>query len=137
LPLLEYTLAELYERRERRVLRWSQYGGGLKGALICAADEVVSGADGDVETAFRDVMRELVSVGEDGAATRRYASLARFPPGTDARALLDGLIARRFYDSVTSWHATRPCGITTSASMIGWPLHPRSWLRFGRSRRRG
>jgi len=78
LPLLEYTLADLYERREGRLLRWSDYGGGLRGALISAADEVVTGAAGDVDVAFRDVMRELVGVGEDGAGTRRYASLTRF-----------------------------------------------------------
>ena len=37
------------------------------------------------QRAFRDVMRELVGVGEDGAATRRYASLSRFPIGSPAR----------------------------------------------------
>src|SRR5580698_11281149 len=47
LPLLEYTLANLYERREGRLLRWSEYGGGLKGALISAADEVVAASEGD------------------------------------------------------------------------------------------
>ena len=81
LPLLEYTLAELYERRQGRQLRWSDYEGGLKGALISAANEVVEASGGDADTAFRDVMRELVGVGDDGAATRRYASLARFPAG--------------------------------------------------------
>jgi tetratricopeptide (TPR) repeat protein len=129
LPLLEYTLAELYERRERRVLRWSQYGGGLKGALICAADEVVSGADGDVETAFRDVMRELVSVGEDGAATRRYASLARFPPGTDARALLDGLIARRLCVTNDEGRGDGPVASLAHEALIrSWP-RAQEWLQ--------
>jgi hypothetical protein len=58
LPLLEYTLAELYERRQGRLLRWSDYEGGLKGALISAANEVVEGSGGDADTAFRDVMRD-------------------------------------------------------------------------------
>ena len=44
LPLLEYTLAVLYERRDGRLLRWSEYGGGLRGALIAAADEVIEGS---------------------------------------------------------------------------------------------
>jgi tetratricopeptide (TPR) repeat protein len=129
LPLLEYTLAELYERRERRVLRWSQYGGGLKGALICAADEVVSGTAGDVETAFRDVMRELVSVGEDGAATRRYASLARFPAGTDARTLLDRLIARRLCVTNDEGRGDGPVTSLAHEALIrSWP-RAQEWLQ--------
>ena len=101
LPLLEYTLAVLYERRDGRLLRWSEYGGGLRGALIAAADEVIEGSGGDAEAAFRDVMRELVSVarGRRGhtslclarplSAGRRCRfaprSLGRAPPVRDYR----------------------------------------------------
>jgi tetratricopeptide (TPR) repeat protein len=122
LPLLEYTLAELYERREGRLLRWSEYGGGLKGALISAADEVVSGAGDDAETAFRDVMRELVGVGEDGAATRRYASLTRFPAGSAARALLDRLVARRLCVTTDEGRGDGPVTCLAHEALIrSWP----------------
>jgi tetratricopeptide (TPR) repeat protein len=129
LPLLEYTLAELYERREGRVLRWSEYGGGLKGALISAADEVVEGADGDIDTAFRDVMRELVSVGEDGAATRRYASMTRFPAGTAARALLDRLVARRLCVTTDEGLGDGPVTSLAHEALIrSWP-RAQAWLQ--------
>jgi tetratricopeptide (TPR) repeat protein len=129
LPLLEYTLAELYERREGRMLRWSQYGGGLRGALISAADEVVDGADGDVNTAFRDVMRELVGVGEDGAATRRYASLARFPTGSPARALLDRLVARRLCVTTDEGLGDGPVTSLAHEALIrSWP-RAQQWLQ--------
>jgi tetratricopeptide (TPR) repeat protein len=129
LPLLEYTLAELYERRDGRMLRWSQYGGGLKGALISAADEVVNGAEGDVDTAFRDVMRELVGVGEDGAATRRYASLARFPAGSAARALLDRLVARRLCVTTDEGLGDGPVTSLAHEALIrSWP-RAQQWLQ--------
>jgi tetratricopeptide (TPR) repeat protein len=129
LPLLEYTLAELYEKREERTLRWSEYGGGLKGALISAADEVVDGAEGDIDTAFRDVMRELVGVGEDGAATRRYASLARFPRGSAARALLDRMVARRLCVTTDEGLGDGPAASLAHEALIrSWP-RAQQWLQ--------
>ena len=129
LPLLEYTLAELYERRQGRMLRWSDYGGGLRGALISAADEVVDGADGDVDTAFRDVMRELVGVGEDGAATRRYAALTRFAAGSAARALLDRLVARRLCVTTDEGLGDGPVTSLAHEALIrSWP-RAQQWLQ--------
>jgi tetratricopeptide (TPR) repeat protein len=128
LPLLEYTLANLYERREGRLLRWSDYGGGLKAALISAADEVVTDADG-ADSAFRDVMRELVGVGEDGAATRRYASLSRFPTGSPARDLLDRLIARRLCVTTDEGRGDGPVACLAHEALIrSWPRAD-AWLQ--------
>jgi tetratricopeptide (TPR) repeat protein len=129
LPLLEYTLAELYERREGHTLRWSEYGGGLRGALISAADAVVDGTAGDVETAFRDVMRELVGVAEDGAATRRYASLSRFPAGSPARDLLDRLVARRLCVTTDEHRGDGPVASLAHEALIrSWP-RAQDWLQ--------
>lgn len=129
LPLLEYTLAELYERRDGPLLRWSAYGGGLRGALISAADEVVGGTSGDVDAAFRDVMRELVEVGEDGTATRRYASLARFHPGSSARALLARLVARRLCVTTDEGRGDGPVASLAHEALIrSWP-RAQSWLQ--------
>ena len=128
LPLLEYTLAELYERRDGRLLRWSQYEGGLKGALISAADQVVEETPGDADTAFRDVMRELVGVGEDGAATRRYASLSRFAPGA-ARELLDRLVARRLCITTDEGRGDGPVTSLAHEALIrSWP-RAQEWLQ--------
>jgi tetratricopeptide (TPR) repeat protein len=128
LPLLEYTLAELYERREGRLLRWSAYEGGLRGALILSADEAVDVAGDGVETIFRDVMRELVSVGEDGVPTRRYASLGRFPPGSATRALLDRMIARRLCVTTDEGRGDGPVTFLAHETLIrSWPRAQR-WL---------
>jgi tetratricopeptide (TPR) repeat protein len=131
LPLLEYTLSELYERREGRELRWSQYEGGLKGALISAADDVVAETldDIDIDLAFRDVMRELVSVGEDGAATRRYASLSRFPMGSPARALLDRFVTRRLCVTTDEGRGDGPVTSLAHEALIrSWP-RAQEWLQ--------
>jgi tetratricopeptide (TPR) repeat protein len=129
LPLLGYTLAKLYERREGRMLRWAEYGGGLRDALISTADEVVGDTNTDVDTAFRDVMRELVGVGEDGAATRRYASLSRFPPGTAARALLDRLVARRLCVTTDEGLGDGPVTSLAHEALIrSWP-RAQQWLQ--------
>ncbi len=129
LPLLEYTLSELYERRQGRLLRWSDYEGGLKGALISAANEVVEGSGADADAAFRAVMRELVGVGEDGAATRRYASLARFPAGSPARALLDRLIARRLCVTNDERRGDGPVASLAHEALIrSWP-RAQAWLQ--------
>jgi tetratricopeptide (TPR) repeat protein len=129
LPLLEYTLEELYERRAGHLLRWSAYEGGLRGALISAADEVVNGTAGDADLAFRDVMRELVGVGEDGAATRRYASLSRFPAGSAARALLDRLVARRLCVTTDERRGDGPVTSLAHEALIrSWP-RAQDWLQ--------
>jgi tetratricopeptide (TPR) repeat protein len=129
LPLLEYTLADLYERRDGRLLRWSDYGGGLRGALIAAADEVVEGIAGDADTAFRDVMRELVSVGEDGVAARRYASLARFPEGSESGLLLDRLVARRLCVTTDEGRGDGPVACLSHEALIrSWP-RAQLWLQ--------
>lgn len=129
LPLLEYTLANLYERRRGRLLQWTDYGGGLKGALISAADEVVAATEGDPEAAFQDLMRELVGVGEDGVATRRYASLARFPTGSAARALLDRMVARRLCVTTDEGRGDGPVVCLSHEALIrSWPRAD-TWLQ--------
>lgn len=129
LPLLEYTLTALYERREGRLLRRSQYGGGVRDALISAADAVVNGMEADGETAFRDVMRELVGVSEEGSATRRYASLARFPPGSAARTLLDRMVAGRLCVTTDEGRGDGPVTSLSHEALIrSWP-RAQDWLQ--------
>jgi tetratricopeptide (TPR) repeat protein len=130
LPLLEYTLAQLYERRagDQRLLRWSQYEGGLRGALISAAEEVLTVASDDGDTAFREVMRELVAVGHDGVATRRYAPLVGFPEGSPARKLLEHLVERRLCVTTDEGRGTGPVTRLAHEALIrSWPRVQR-WL---------
>lgn len=125
LPLLEYTLDELYEKRDGRYLRWSAYAGSLAAALVSAADEVVAAINDP--HAFRDVMRELVSVQSDGTETRRYARMARFPPQSKARELVTRLIQRRLCVADEKGGEGPVAYLAHEALIRAWP-EARKWL---------
>jgi tetratricopeptide (TPR) repeat protein len=128
LPLLEYTLSELYERRDGRWLRWSEYRGGLRSALINAAEQVVE-EGGAATAAFSTVMRELVGVGEDGTATRRYASMGAFTPGSPAAGLLQRLIERRLCVTTDAGGGRGPVAYLAHEALIrSWP-RAQEWLQ--------
>jgi WD40 repeat protein len=96
LPLLEYVLDQLYERHNGKTLTYADYKelGGLKGGIAQSAETVLANQQG-VAASFPNLMRSLVSVDDNGTATRRYAPLTEFASGTPERALLDALVARR------------------------------------------
>jgi WD40 repeat protein len=73
LPLLAYTLAELFEHREQDRLTLSRYraDGGLVGSIGRRAEEVYLGLSPEARTAARDVFIRLVTVDEDSEDTRR------------------------------------------------------------------
>jgi WD40 repeat protein len=76
LPLLQYALTELYERRDGRVLTTAAYQemGGTYGALARRADELYTGIGEEGEEAARQLFLRLVTLGEGTEDTRRRAS---------------------------------------------------------------
>lgn len=79
LPLLEFTLEELYQRREQNLLTWKAYQelGGLSGAIAKRAQEVFESLNADLrQDSARWIFGELVTLDGDqkGPATRRRAS---------------------------------------------------------------
>ncbi len=126
LPLLQYALQQLYERREGKTLLWEVYkpsgreDGGLRSSLIDVAEGLVRASGADADAVFRRVMRELTSVSEDGSATRRYAPLEGFPVGSPERALIDGLVAARL--AVTDLRDTGPVVCLAHEALLqSWP----------------
>ncbi|SMF95706.1 Tetratricopeptide repeat-containing protein [Methylomagnum ishizawai] len=82
LPLLEFTLDELYRRTRERgetVLSYADYAalGGLDGAVAQAAEDTVQALGEASLAAVRDVFRQLVDW-DGGKALRRRAALADF-----------------------------------------------------------
>lgn len=95
LPLLEFTLDELWERRDAAgTLTFAAYRalGGLTGALAHQAEEVFAALPAATQVELPALARALVTVGEDGTATARSARAADLAP---ARALVDALVAAR------------------------------------------
>ena len=75
LPLLQYALTELFERRDGNRLTLSAYQeiGGTLGALAKRADELYEGLDDEGEEIARQMFLRLVTLGEGTEDTRRRA----------------------------------------------------------------
>jgi WD40 repeat protein len=73
LPLLQYALTELFERREGRMLTTEAYQsiGGVLGALGQRAEEVYGGLDKGGKYATRQLFLRMVTLGEGTEDTRR------------------------------------------------------------------
>lgn len=90
LPLLQYTLTELFERNVSGLLTLAAYDdiGGLSGSLGRRADAVYDELDADAQHHTRRIFGRLVSLGEGSEDTRRLARIGELgdDPAT-ARAL--------------------------------------------------
>ena len=73
LPLLQYALTELYERREGSTLTQAAYRaiGGVSGALAGRAEEIYGGLGENAQEASRQLFLRLVTLGEGAEDTRR------------------------------------------------------------------
>ncbi|MEM7113696.1 MAG: protein kinase [Chloroflexota bacterium] len=81
LPLLQYALLELWERRNGRLLTLRSYlaSGGVQGAIAQRADDLYSHLDRVQQTTLRRIMLRLTELGDEGTrATSRRAKLAEF-----------------------------------------------------------
>lgn len=77
LPLLQYSLTELFDRRDGDRLTLSAYRevGGVTGALTARADRLYTVADADGRRAIEQVFLRLVTLGEGREDTRRRVAL--------------------------------------------------------------
>ena len=78
LPLLQYALTELYERREGTILTRAAYHdiGGVSGALAGRAEEVFAGLTEEAQEGARQLFLRLVALGEGAEDTRRRVDRA-------------------------------------------------------------
>ncbi len=88
LPLLQYCLTELYERRDGLVMTLAAYRelGGVAGALGRRAEEEYQSVDDQSRVAARELFTRLVTPGEGAADTRRRArrsELLALPVGAE------------------------------------------------------
>jgi len=103
LPLLSFTLDALYaedvQKRGGNELRFAQYDalGGLEGAIATRAEEVVADLPEKARGALPRVLRALATIGDSESETpvARSVPLDTFQPGTDARAVVEAMVAAR------------------------------------------
>jgi len=96
LPMLQYALTELFDRREANMLTLHAYReiGGVAGALAGRADELYEALDTDGRVACHQLFLRLVTLGEGTEDTRRRV------PRTELEALeIDQPALRRTLDA--------------------------------------
>jgi WD40 repeat protein/serine/threonine protein kinase/DNA-binding XRE family transcriptional regulator len=78
LPLLQYALTELFEKREANTLTKTAYQkiGGVLGALGRKAEEVFAGLDMECQEIAKQLFLRLVTLGEGVEDTRRRALIS-------------------------------------------------------------
>jgi hypothetical protein len=81
LPLLEFVLKELWERRRGRVLLNEVYDtiGGLQGAVATKADALFKGFSSAEQTILQRIFLRIVRPAKDGLDTRRRAAFTELP----------------------------------------------------------
>jgi WD40 repeat protein/transcriptional regulator with XRE-family HTH domain len=73
LPLLQYALTELFDRRDGRTLTLEAYkaSGGISGALAHRAEAIFTTLDEPAQQAARQIFLRLIALGEGAEDTRR------------------------------------------------------------------
>jgi WD40 repeat protein/DNA-binding CsgD family transcriptional regulator len=94
LPLLQYALTELFDRREGRLLTNQAYQdiGGAVGALANRADEIYRGLTEDGQELAHQMFMRLVTLGDGAEDTRRRATHAELLSLTENTDLMEEVI---------------------------------------------
>ena len=97
LPLLQFALTELFERRIADVMLLSTHHelGGLAGGLAATADRLVERVGPENEVEVRRIFGRLVALGRGKEDTRRRALRSEFGSSEQTARLLDALVAAR------------------------------------------
>jgi hypothetical protein len=133
LPLLEFTLDELYKRRTSDgLLTLEAYRelGGVEGALAHRAEEVFAALPLEVQNSLPRVLSALVSPGaaDEGTFTRRRAPLDSVTSVPESRALVEAFIAARLLATDRTDEGTPVVSVTHEALLHRWP-RAQQWLR--------
>lgn len=128
LPLLEFTLEDLYRQRTAEgLLTHAAYRrmGGVEGALAQRAEAVFASLSSAVQEALPGVFRALVAVtaGEEETLHRRYAPLDSFA-AAGSRPLVDAFVAARLFVADRGDDGRAVVSIAHEALLHSWPrLH--------------
>ncbi|HVT16363.1 MAG TPA: hypothetical protein VHQ90_09330 [Thermoanaerobaculia bacterium] len=136
LPLLEFTLEELYqERTEYGALTFEAYRrlGGVEGALARRAEQVFQGLPEAVEAALPAVLRSLVTLTSAGEETvgRKRAQLEALASSPEASALVDAFVSARLFVAELAADGSAVVEVAHEALLRHWPRLSR-WLEEDR-----
>jgi len=123
LPLLQYTLNELYRQRsDQGVLKFSVYRqlGGIDGAVGVRAEQVVSALSEQQIAALPRVLSVLVNVGEEHSAVTSRRSPLSMLCSDDEKELVRVMIEARLFVSELSGDVPS-FGVAHEALLRRWP----------------
>jgi WD40 repeat protein len=142
LPLLEYLLLELWQRRRGRMLTLEAYAasGGVEGALARRANAVYGGMSPERQAIARRVLLRLTVPGEGTEDTRRRAEMRELVtrPGEEGEveAVVGALAEARLLTTGRDDAAGEPVVEVTHEALIrGWP-ELRGWINDDREQLR-
>jgi len=136
LPLLEFTLDELYNRRtDRGKLTFDAYAaiGGVKGALAQRAETTFTDLPGEVQQELPAIFRRLVTIGtlSDETPTAQRTPLARFAASPTRMQFVEAFIAARLFVSDLAEDGSAVVRITHESLLSRWERLQR-WLAADR-----
>jgi tetratricopeptide (TPR) repeat protein len=135
LPLLQFTLQELYERRrDDGTLTLAAYRelGGVEGSLARRAESVFAGLPEAVRAALPKVLKKLIHVRREGQETigRRRARQADFESEQERR-LVDAFIDARLFVTELDEDQQAAVMVTHEALLWHWP-RVQEWVEQNR-----
>jgi tetratricopeptide (TPR) repeat protein len=156
LPLLEFTLQALYEKRsEQGILTFEAYRqiGGLQGSLARRAEAVYKSLPRGVRTALPEVLDALAAPADGGGLRRKRARLAEIV-NPDARTMIRAFIDARLFTAELGDDGDVIADVAHEALLDHWPrvlewasvneetlrahdrieTATRNWVESGRSR---
>lgn len=130
LPLLQYTLTELFDTNVSGLIRAGSYDtiGGLTGALGRRAEDTLAAMTADQQVVARRIFGALVTLGEGSEDTRRRVRITELGDDPDTTNVIEAFGAARLL--VFDHHpATREptVEIAHEALICAWP-RLRTWL---------
>jgi tetratricopeptide (TPR) repeat protein len=125
LPLLQFTLEELYQRRtEDGLLTLAAYRelGGVEGSLAKRAETVFKQLPDDVQAELPRVLNELVSIGHDPqAAIGRKRAPRSDLSGGKSRLLVDAFVDNRLFVTELADDGSAVVTVAHEALLWHWP----------------
>lgn len=126
LPLLEFTLEELYKQRtDTGMLTYEAYKnlGGVEGALAQRAEEVFSKLEPKVQQAMDIELHSLISIGVDDKEriSRKYASLEIVTATPETKAFVEAFVEARLFTTDLAADGKAIVNIAHEALLNHWP----------------
>ena len=128
LPLLEFTLAELWRRSHEAgtgVLSFADYEdlGGLHGALKLRANEVFNGLSAPVKSSLPEVLSALVRTDttDENLILQNRVPLSQFDNSPNSRKLIDAFVDAHLFVGDKATNSAPVIGLAHESLLREWP----------------